>query len=935
MTRYLKTAALIFGLAVLYFCAGSFGLSLARVHPSASAVWPPSGIALAALLLWGYRLWPGVFVGAFLVNIAAAQGSLATPLTIAAGNTLEAILGVLLVRRFANGIHAFDQTKTIIKFFLLAGILPTAAGATIGVTSLTLSGLAPWDTFLTIWLTWWLGDGVGNLIVAPAIILWVTQPLLPVRPAQLLEAAGLVLGLVLVGGIIFLTKIPAGLEYFALVPILWGALRFGRRGAVSSVFVMSAIALWGTVHSLGPFSTSSSNQPLLLLQVFMATVTVTALVMASVISERRRLEQRLRIKDAVSRILAESPGVNDAAVKIIQVICETAEWELGAIWEVDRFSQQLTCLDFWSLPTADVAEFEAITRRSTFRPGVGLPGRVWKNGNPSWIIDVTSDDNFPRAPVAAKDGICAGIGFPIKLAAEVVGVMECFSREILDPDQEFLDMGVNIGNQLGQFIERKRAEDALRESESQLQVAMSAGQMGAWQWDLASGRITWSPGLEAIHGLPPGTFGGTFEAFKSDIHPDDLQLVLSQVEKALASAGDFHVTYRIRRPDGLVRWVEGCGQLFLGGNGQPEKLAGICMDITDRKQTEEVLRQRTRSLEIVNQMGNALAGQLDLGKIVQMVTDAGREVSGAQFGAFFYNTKDEGGENYAVYAVSGVARNVFDRFATPRNTHLFGTIFQKRGALRIGDVRRAPRYDATLSHDEASDESLTVRSYLAVPVVSRSDEILGGLFLAHPELDAFTDEAENIVTAMAAQASIAIDNANLYQTVQRHAEESRILIDTAPIGIAVATDPGCEYIWCNPELARMLGTDSAQDVSKSGPTAEKLPFRVLRNGQPVAAEDLPMQRACRDGVDILDEELEVLRNDGTIIHELCRATPLRDETGKVRGCIGIFLNMTDRKEAEAALQQAKDELARANQELDERVQYRTAELQLANAALSK
>ncbi|MGB7951173.1 MAG: MASE1 domain-containing protein, partial [Candidatus Binatia bacterium] len=1059
MTRYLKTAALIFGLAALYFCAGSFGLSLARVHPSASAVWPPSGIALAALLLWGYRLWPGVFLGAFLVNIVA-QGSLATPLTIAAGNTLEAILGVALVRRFANGTHAFDQTKTIIKFFLLASIFPTAAGATVGVTSLTLSGLAPWDAFLTIWLTWWLGDAVGNLIVAPAMILWVTQPLLLVRPTLLLEAAGLVLGLVLVGGVIFLTKIPSGLEYFALVPILWGALRFGRRGAVTSVFAMSAIALWGTVHSLGPFATSGSHHSLLLLQVFMATVTVTALVMASVLSERRRLEQRLRIKDAVSRILAESPGVNDAAAKIIQVICETAEWELGAIWEVDRFSDQLTCLDFWSLPSANVAEFEAITRQGTFPPGVGLPGRVWSTGKPSWIIDVTGDSNFPRAPLAAKDGIRTGIGFPIKLAAEVVGVMECFSREIREPDQEFLDMAGSIGTQLGQFMERTRAEDALRESEGQLKVAMAAGQMGAWQWDLASGRITWSSGLEVIHGLAPGTFGGTFEAFKSDIHPDDLQLVLSQVEKTLASAGDFHVTYRIRRPDDLVRWVEAFGQLFLGGNGKPEKLTGICMDITerrqaeeslrakeaqvrlitdtapvmlaqcsrderfrfvnqtyterlglapeqiigksitevhgeeaskairpyvlrvlngetveyetevpyerigrrfmrvayvperdasgkvtgwvsaisditDRKQTEEVLRQRTRSLEILNQVGNALAGQLDLGKIVQMVTDAGREVSGAQFGAFFYNTKDGSGESYCVYALSGVPRNAFDKFATPRNTQLFGTIFQKRGALRITDVRRDPRYDAKLLHNEASAENLEVRSYLAVPVVSRSDEILGGLFLAHPEPDAFTDETENIVTAIAAQASIAIDNANLYQTVQRHAEELRKLIDTAPIGIAVATDAGCEHIWCNPELVHMLGTDSGEDVSKSGPAAEKLPFRVLRNGQPVAADDLPMQRACRVGVDILNEELEVLRNDGTIIHELCRATPLRDETGKVRGCIGIFLNMTDRKEAEAALQQAKDELARTNQELDKRVQYRTAELQLANAALSK
>jgi C4-dicarboxylate-specific signal transduction histidine kinase len=133
----------------------------------------------------------------------------------------------------------------------------------------------------------------------------------------------------------------------------------------------------------------------------------------------------------------------------------------------------------------------------------------------------------------------------------------------------------------------------------------------------------------------------------------------------------------------------------------------------------------------------------------------------------------------------------------------------------------------------------------------------------------------------------------------------------------------------------MLGTNTGDDVSKSGVAGDKLPFRLLRDGRPVAANDLPMQRACREGIDILDEELEILQSNRTIIHELCRATPLRDGEGKVRGCIGIFLNITDRKEAEAALQQAKNELALTNQDLEKRVQYRTAELQLANAALSK
>jgi integral membrane sensor domain MASE1 len=420
MTRYFQTAAFIVVLAVLYFCAGSFGLSLARVHPSASAVWPPSGIALAAILLWGYRLWPGIFLGALLVNINA-PGSLATALSIAAGNTLEALLGAALVSRFANGANAFEQTKSLLRFILLAGILSTAVAATIGVTSLSLGGFAEWDEFSTIWLHWWLGDMVGDLIVASLLLLWLTQPFLSIKPMQVLEAGGLLLTLVFVGWLLFLNTIPSGLEYFALAPLLWGALRFGRRGAITSTFLMSGIAIWGTLQGMGPFVAARPNESLFFLQLFMATLTVTTLVMASVVSERRRLEQRLRIKDAVSRVLAESPSMTDAAPKIIQVMCETAEWELGSIWKVDRSSNQLTCIDFWCLPSIKVGEFEAMTRQSKFPLGVGLPGRVWSSGRPEWITDVTNDGNFPRAPAATKEGLHTGIGFPIKLGDEVVG----------------------------------------------------------------------------------------------------------------------------------------------------------------------------------------------------------------------------------------------------------------------------------------------------------------------------------------------------------------------------------------------------------------------------------------------------------------------------------------------------------------------------------
>src|SRR5437667_383923 len=193
MTRRLQTAASILAVAAAYFCAGRFGLSLALVNPSASAIWPPTGLALAATLLWGYRLWPGIFLGAFLVN-SITPGTPATDLGIAVGNTMEVLVGV----------------------------------------------------------------------------------------------------------VIFLGRIPSDqanqLKYLAILPLLWAAFRFRQRGASVCACVVSGIALWSTLQGLGPFVTPDPNQSLLFLQAFVGTMTLTTLVVAAVVSEGQRFEQRLRVK---------------------------------------------------------------------------------------------------------------------------------------------------------------------------------------------------------------------------------------------------------------------------------------------------------------------------------------------------------------------------------------------------------------------------------------------------------------------------------------------------------------------------------------------------------------------------------------------------------------------------------------------------------------
>ena len=171
-SRRLSLLPLIGILTVIYFIAGKLGLMLASLHASASPVWPPAGIALAALLLLGYRAWPAIFIGAFLVNVTTA-GNLATSFAIAIGNTLEALAGAWLVNRFADGTNVFDRPQGVFKFALAAAI-SAIVSPIFGVTSLALAGFAGWENYGAVWLTWWLGDATGDLVFTPLVLLWST-----------------------------------------------------------------------------------------------------------------------------------------------------------------------------------------------------------------------------------------------------------------------------------------------------------------------------------------------------------------------------------------------------------------------------------------------------------------------------------------------------------------------------------------------------------------------------------------------------------------------------------------------------------------------------------------------------------------------------------------------------------------------------------------
>ncbi|MBA3315602.1 MAG: PAS domain S-box protein [Planctomycetaceae bacterium] len=216
----------------------------------------------------------------------------------------------------------------------------------------------------------------------------------------------------------------------------------------------------------------------------------------------------------------------------------------------------------------------------------------------------------------------------------------------------------------------------------------------------------------------------------------------------------------------------------------------IARDVTERKRAEALLREETRTLELLNRTGGLIASQLDLQSLLQSVTDAATNLSGAQFGAFFYNTTDERGEAFLLYTLSGAPREAFEGFGHPRATPLFGPTFRGERPVRLDDVRQDPRYGQWAPHHGMPEGHLPVRSYLAVPVISRSNEVIGGLFFGHEEPAVFTERTERIIVGVAAQAAVAIDNARLYEGATRAAEERKKLLEAERAARAEAERAG-------------------------------------------------------------------------------------------------------------------------------------------------
>lgn len=487
-----------------------------------------------------------------------------------------------------------------------------------------------------------------------------------------------------------------------------------------------------------------------------------------------------------------------------------------------------------------------------------------------------------------------------------------------DEVQEWVGVHTDVTDQRRTREDLLASETRLRESEEQLRLATEAAEVGLWDVDPQSDTLFWPPRVKAMFGISPDAPVSMSADFFPCLHPEDAAKVRAAYEAAVdpTRRALYDVEYRtVGKEDGVIRWVAAKGRGLFDSEGRCYRVIGTAMDISRRKEAEQALHAQARSLEVLNATGVALASELDLEKIVQMVTDAAVKLIGAEFGAFFYNIVDEGGERYTLYTISGVPREHFSKFPMPRNTEVFAPTFEGAGIVRSDDITKDSRYGKSAPHYGMPPGHLPVRSYLAAPVRSRDGEVLGGLFFGHSKVGVFSALDENSVAGLCAQAAIAIDNARLFQASQwelsarrRAEEELKALNETLEQEVHARTRER-DMVWTtSQDLFAIIGRDECY-ISLNPAWTSSLGYALdeligMHGSTLVHPDDLVARAADFDplqkGEAVRDVDLRIRGKDGDYKWFSWTAIPTGD--GQVY-CEGR--DVTERRQLEDLLRQAQ------------------------------
>ena len=634
-------------------------------------------------------------------------------------------------------------------------------------------------------------------------------------------------------------------------------------------------------------------------------------VIAVDLTERVRAERRLAAQYAAVGVLASAERFSEAGPPLLARVAESIGWHLGALWILDEGSGLLRFVDLWHAPDLDASELRSLSRGLAFARGEGFPGRVWDAGGPLWVEHVPSDPGLPRAGAMERAGLRAAMGFPVRLGERVYAVLEFFTREPVARDERLLEAMDAVGSQVGQFIERARVQEdvrdrearrsaifeaaldaivamdhrgritefnpaaermfgygreeaigrdlaellippslrerhrrglgrylrtgesgllgrrvelsalrkdgsefpielavtrvalhgsptfkgfirdlterqeagrALEESQERLRQALAAGSMGVWEWDLSTDAVRWSASLEEIHGLAPGAFPGTFEAFAKSIHADDREHVMTELARAVREGDAYRAQYRLAGGEGAARWMETHGRVERDETGAAVRVTGLTTDITERRHAEELrlaLLERERAareqaeaarerLAFLAEASAILSASLNQDRTLEKI--ANLAVPRLSDWCVVYLRTEEG-------AIERVAMAHVDPARAALADEIRGFHIDPDAAggvplvLRTGEPSLIP---VATARDLASDvddperlarllEMLGIGSWMCVPLQARG-RILGAIsFISAESGRRYGADDLALADELCGHAALAVDNARLYE----------------------------------------------------------------------------------------------------------------------------------------------------------------------------
>lgn len=567
--QYIKESLLplvmrILLLASAYFAGGNAGLSVPYVGSSITLFWPPSGIALAALLLWGVSCWPGIFVGALVTNLFVGDLTSSVALAIAFGNTAGPMLGALLLQKVMGFQNDFMRGRDVTPF-LLVGSGSMLLTASIGVFTLYAGGMLPFDLLSQAWIGWWLGDTVGVLVFTPLLLFllndWRTSVLQwpPIKLEFILVLGSCVcLAWLIFGGVPVISQRMLPLAFLVFPPLIWAGLRLSALETFAVVLVIASVAVIGTAKGAGPFSSGDLQLDQLILCIFIATITLIAFMMIGIQASQRKAEQQLHESESRLRLAlqAANQGLYDLNVQTGETIVspEYARMlgyephsfvETNASW-LDRMHPrdregvyQIYKEYIGGLRTDYQVEFRQLTQQGE-----------WK-----WILSLGKVIEWDSE------------GHPVRMLGTHTDISD-----------------------------RKAKELALQQNEEALLRAQALAKLGSWRLDLENDVLTWSKETFRIFGVEDDR-PLTYEGFLMCVVAEDRERVNLAWQAALQGES-YDIEHRID-VRGQIKWLRERAELTRNRAGTPVEVLGTVEDISEHKRAEEEVNQARNLLRTV------------------------------------------------------------------------------------------------------------------------------------------------------------------------------------------------------------------------------------------------------------------------------------------------------------------------------------------------